>query len=138
MKTYKSKIDFGIILLFVISSAWPIYYCFSRKDGITASLLSLPVIFIFYLFYNTIYTVAKENLNIRFGFLVNNNIDIKTITQISETRSLVSSPAASIDRLEILHGKSGRILVSPKQKKDFIDSLLAINPDIVVKYRKKQ
>jgi len=137
MKTYKSKIDFGIILLFVITSAWPIYYCFIRKDWIAASLLSLPIIFIFYLFYNTIYTVAKENLNIRFGFLVNNNIDIKTITQISETCSLVSSPAASIDRLEILHGKSGRILVSPKQKKDFIDTLLAINPDIVVKYRKK-
>lgn len=138
MKIYKSKIDFGIILLFVITSAWPIYYCFIHEDWITASLLSLPIVFIFYLFYNTIYIIAKENLNVRFGFLVNKNIDIKTITQISETYSLISSPAASIDRLEILYNKSGSVLISPKEKKCFIDNLIAINPNIEVKYRKKQ
>lgn len=44
-------------------------------------------------------------------------------------RGVVYAPALSIDRLEIKY-KGGRVLVSPKDKKRFIDDLRKLNPKI--------
>lgn len=137
MKTYKSKISLGIILVVIISPAWALYECVINKEWVAVILILMSSLTVFYLFFNTIYTIEQENLNVRFGFLVNKNIDIKAISKISETNDLSSAPAASIDRLEIRYNKNDTVLVSPKDKKGFIDSLLAINPNIEVVYRKK-
>ena len=49
---------------------------------------------------------------------MNTNIDIKSIRKIIETYNPLSSPAASIDRLEIFYNKFDSILISPKDKKE--------------------
>ena len=70
-------------------------------------------------------------------FGVNENIEIKTIRKITETYNPLSSPAASIDRIEIFYNKFDSVLISPKKKKEFIEDILKINPNIEVIYRKK-
>ncbi|WP_157802004.1 PH domain-containing protein [Flavobacterium sp. 1] len=85
------------------------------------------------MFFNIKYIIENESLKIGRG----SNIDIKTIRKISETYNPLSSPAASIDQLEIMYNKYDTVLVSAKDKKGFINSLTEINPNIEVVYRKK-
>ncbi|MFC3199468.1 PH domain-containing protein [Parapedobacter deserti] len=52
--------------------------------------------------------------------------------QIEETRTLISAPAPSLDRLEIFYNKFDSIVISPKDKQGFIADLLKLNPEIEV------
>jgi hypothetical protein len=137
MKVYKSKISLVIILPIIILFVYSLYNCIIYNDLIVNILLLILFLTILYLIFNIIYTIENQNLNVKFGFLFNKNIDVNKISKISETNDLSSSPAASIDRLEILYNKYETVLVSPKDKKGFIQSLLVINPNIELVYRKK-
>jgi len=67
--------------------------------------------------------------------LVNTKIPISSINTIKETDNIISSPAASLDRLEIFYGKYDSIIISPMDKNEFIQDLLKINPNIEVDYK---
>ena len=60
-------------------------------------------------------------------------IDIKTIRKVYATRNPLSSPALSINRIAIVYNKYDEVLISPKDRADFIDELLKVNPNIEVK-----
>lgn len=136
MKTYKSKIGLELIIPLVILFSLPIYNFIISKNWENINVLVLPIIIVFLVFFNTKYSIENKNLNVKCSFLVDIIIDIKSIQKISETYNLISSPATSIDRLEIRYNKNDKVLISPKDKKGFIDSLTAINPNIEVVYRK--
>ena len=44
---------------------------------------------------------------------------------------MISSPAASFDRIEITYGKFEEIIISPKHKLKFYEDLQKINPNII-------
>lgn len=137
MKVYKSKISWGIFvpiagvmlvtaIIVGVASLW------------VASVSVLPVaFFIGYMFLSTEYVVTGELLKIRCGFLYDQQLKISSIRQIKETRNPISSPALSLDRIEIKFDKYGSVLISPKEKEAFIDHLKEINPAIEFIPRKK-
>lgn len=104
---------------------------------VSASLLALLLI-IGYLLYDTTYTVENNRLIVRFGFLYKETIEISEIKSIRESNNLLSSPASSLDRLEIKYGRSGSVLISPKEKLAFIETLKALNPEIQIFLKKKK
>jgi hypothetical protein len=53
----------------------------------------------------------------------NTRIDIGSITSVTPTRNARSSPALSLDRLEISYGDDRTILISPREKDQFIAEL---------------
>jgi len=138
MKIYKSKLGLELIIPISILLGSGLYFSFMDKKWNSLFILSIVILFISYIFLSIKYTIEKENLNIKCGFLIKKNIDIKKIKKISETYNPLSSPAASIDRLEIVYNKFDSILISPKDKKTFIDDLRKINPSIEVNYRKNK
>ncbi|QAZ39911.1 hypothetical protein C1M51_11070 [Methylibium sp. Pch-M] len=83
----------------------------------------LPV----WLLVSTRYTVASGNLAIRSGPFVW-RIVARDIIDITSTRSALSSPALSLDRIRIDY-RSGQlprsVLVSPKDKAGFVSALRA-------------
>lgn len=76
------------------------------------------------------YIIEGNTLVIKTGFLVNHKIEISTIKKISKSKSILSAPAASLDRLEIAYQNNQSVLISPKNKKGFIEELKKINPQI--------
>jgi hypothetical protein len=135
---YKSKIglELAIPVFFVLGGvligalinrpSWPIFF------------IIIPIFsFIAYLFLTTKYAILDNELTIKCGFLYHQKIQIDTITKIIETNNPLSSPATSLDRIDIRFKKSGSVMISPKEKQAFIDHLLSINPSIEVKYKKK-
>ncbi len=76
------------------------------------------------------YKIDHQTLRIYAFFIPYKPIDIKTITEITETNSPLSAPASSMNRLKIIHAK-GSILISPKNKNVFLKQLTEINPNII-------
>jgi len=127
MKIYKSKIDWWlIIIIFVV-------FCYPIIDGIVSKQYSLSLVFtgilflIFFLFKSIQYKIEGESLTIWWK-----KIDIKTIKKVYATKNPLSSPALSLDRIAVVYNKFDEVLISPKERADFIQELLKINPNIVV------
>jgi hypothetical protein len=85
-----------------------------------------------YFFYNLKYIIKEEELIVRMGFITDTKIAVKSIRKIEKSRSLLSAPALSIDRLLITFNTFDDIIVSPKDKFAFVDALKMINPDIEI------
>lgn len=138
MKVYKSKLGLELIIPILLLFGNGLYASIIERKWVAFFIISTTISFICYLFLSIKYAIEKENLNVKCGFFINQNIDIKTISKISETYNPLSSPAASIDRLEIKYNKSDSVLISPKDKIAFINDLKVINPIIEVEFRKNK
>ena len=80
--------------------------------------VGLPVWFLI----NTTYTISADTLHIRsgpFSWVVPR----AGITSIQPSRSPISSPALSLDRIEIRYGAGQMVLVSPIDKEGFTAAL---------------
>lgn len=133
-KVFKSKIDIALPILILSGLISPFVVMLREQDWIGLGILILTLLFPTYLFLTTDYTIIGENLKVRSGFLVNKNISIKAIKSIVKTDSLWSAPATSItDRIEIVYDESKKVVISPKEKHDFMNELLKLNPNIEVK-----
>ena len=128
MKKYKSGISYGLLGAIIVIMIAPIIFLPFNILGMIINLLVL--VFIFHLFWNTYYIIDGKDLIIKSGFLVHKKLAINLISKISETSSIMSAPAASFDRLEINYGNYSSIIISPKNKSDFINDILKINPVI--------
>ena len=82
--------------------------------------LGFPV----WLAFSTIYSVTRTHLIVRSGPF-RWTIERASIQDIQPTRSVISSPALSLDRLEIRYGSGQSLLVSPADKQGFLDALSA-------------
>ena len=132
MKIFKSKIDwwFGLILVY------PIFLSITALlEGEWIGLLGLAGVvgFILILSKTTQYIINENQLIVKSTWIVNQRIDISKITKIEKSNSILSSPALSLDRLLVRYNKYDEILISPKEKIEFIDELLKINPNIEIK-----
>lgn len=138
MKVYKSKIGIELVA-FISLVLGGVALLLAYKGHWLGLLFVLPeAAFVVYLFMNTYYTVDGKTLKIKAGMLFNSSVDIDSIRKIAETNNLLSSPAASLDRLEIAYGRFDSVLISPEEKQAFINHMLAINPSIEVHYKAKQ
>lgn len=136
MKKYPSKISYGllsIILIVLIGSTIPLLSS-PVWTGLIINLLLL--LFVAHIFSNTYYLIDGKFLLVKSGFIINKKIDIEMVKSIKETSSLISAPALSFDRLEVNWGKYTGIVISPKEKHEFIEHMTSINPQIEVLIKK--
>lgn len=121
---------FGLVLLF------PIFFTgesILAGEWIDIVVLGFVVGLILFLSKTTRYIINENILVVKSTWIVNERIDISKITKIEKTNSVLSAPALSLDRLRIRYNKYDEVLVSPKEKKEFIDELFKINPNIEIK-----
>lgn len=93
-------------------------------------LVLLELFFFEWMFRSTYYVIEGETLLIRSSFITW-RIPIREIRSVTPTRSAVSSPALSLDRLRIDYG-SKAILVSPEPRDRFLAALRSVNPAVTV------
>nr|WP_298792182.1 PH domain-containing protein [uncultured Allomuricauda sp.] len=138
MKRYPSKISYGLLIFVLASLIAGTIPLISNGNWVVFSINLTVLVFVLYVFFSVHYVVERNTLVVRIGFLIMKRIEISTIKIIAESNSWISSPAASLDRLNIIYKKHGSILVSPKDKEGFIRELTRINPDIEVNYKLNQ
>lgn len=118
IKVYKSKTGLELIFILLLIFTFPIYDLISNQEW--NGVLIIIVVFLSLIFSCTtiIYTIENESLTIKFFFIFKTKVEIKSISKIVETYNPLSSPAASIDRLEIFYNKFDSLLTAPKYKKE--------------------
>ena len=130
MKRYNSKIGKGLIIILAAVLGGVSILMILTINWWGLAVVSLTAGFIAYTFLTTYYTISDHILKIKCGFMINKSIPINDIIKISESNNPVSSPANSIDRLEIKYSIKESILISPKDKVGFINHIQSINPKI--------
>jgi len=78
------------------------------------------------MYFFTYYTFENSFLHIRCGLMINIKINYKNIVSVKDSKSLISSPALSMDRIEIKYYENSYhnfLIISPERKQEFIDTL---------------
>lgn len=135
IKKFPSKVSYGLLVTVFIVFFTPLFlnyiYCGVSKNMILMSLFLILIFsLIMYMFLNTEYTIETYQLKIRCGFFKYKPIAISDIKEIKKSSNIISSPAASFDRIEIKYGKFDEIIISPKHKNQFAECLTNLNPKI--------
>jgi len=140
-KEFASKIDAWLIVLLAIAVLYPIgigifVLITDHKHGMAGFLATLGssilvALIVWLLAIPVLYTVADGLVKVRAGKLIRVNVAIKDIVEVSPSRSLISSPALSMDRLAIKVSKNGSaklaVLISPDEKSEFMILLSRID-----------
>lgn len=133
MKRFKSKVDIKLVMIVVaIVFIASLPFILTPNAGFAGFVINGITLLIFAdMVINTEYIIDGKILRVKCGHLIKQQCNIMDITAVKPTRTLVSSPAMSLDRLELkLRDKS--IIISPKDKTGFVDALRAVNPEIKV------
>lgn len=128
-RIFRSKIDTWLVY-FLLTTAVPAFYgVYSAFRGAPAPMAvwTLMVVtalygFVLWVFSTTTYTVTDTRLVIRSGPF-RWTIARDQIHSVHETRNPLSSPALSLDRLEIGYGDGRTVRVSPRDKAGFMHAL---------------
>lgn len=128
-KRFPSKIDawlvatgFAGMAVAVVALGFSLY---AEPDSPTTIVAVVMVLLVFALvvstFLNTYYDVDRDTLTVRSGPF-RWRVPLDAIDSVKPTRSPLSSPALSLDRLDIRYGKR-RIMVSPADKHGFLKAI---------------
>ena len=102
------------------------------KPGKGQLIIMIAVIlFVGWIWFGTGYEISENELKISCGPF-RQRIPLHEIREIKRTRSPLSSPACSLDRMEIKYGKSKRVMISPVDKEGFIKMLIGKSPQILL------
>ncbi|MES2305609.1 MAG: PH domain-containing protein [Gemmatimonadota bacterium] len=82
--------------------------------------LGLPL----WMLLGTSYTIDGDTLIVRCGPQVQ-RVPLRLVTKVVATRSILSAPALSLDRLAISYGKGQSVVISPREKSAFLKALVA-------------
>jgi len=129
-KVFRSKVDWWIRLLLGLAIAGLFVACatviLEGADPIETTVTILACIaglaLIVWVLVGTVYSVERGTLIVRSGPM-RWKIPIDEITSVEATRSPLSSPALSLDRLRIRYGKRRRIMISPADKAGFLRAI---------------
>ena len=137
VRKYKSKVSYGLLIAISLIMFGPLMfklsdYTLNTQRIFGVLLLLITFAWILHMFLTTLYTVDNTKLRIMSGFFSYKPIEISEIKRITKTNNIISSPAASFDRIEIHYGKFKSIIISPKDKLNFCKDLNELNPEIKI------
>lgn len=131
-EVYCSKVDWWLALLIfgitvgsivpalMVEYSWP-------AVGLTAFVVAIEVVVL----WGFRYVVEDDRLTVVSCFCIKERYALAGLKEIAATHCLLSSPAASLDRLELsFEGRS--VIISPKRKAEFVAHLQRLNPTVKV------
>ena len=125
----RSKIDAWLLVVISLAMVLTLSATYSAASHATGMSVLLPMLiaaftlgFLAWVLLATKYRIHNKCLTVRSGPFVW-KIPVAEITRMTPTKSPISSPALSLDRLQIEYGKGKVILVSPPDQQLFIRAI---------------
>lgn len=130
---FRSKISVWFTISVVLPLGFAVVMAF--LDPWYVSLTMLPVLILSVpIYFRTFYKIQNINqLNVVCGLFYNKTFSIDDIVSLRPSSNVMSSPALSLDRLEIRFRDKKTVLISPVKPDQFIALLCSINPAIEVR-----
>ena len=130
-KIYRSRVSVGLCVFvygLILICFCPMFFDFNWG---VFTMLVLVLFFVTWLLLGIRYVIDGDELIVK--HLITNRFDIKKLMSIKRSQSLLSSPAASLDRIELRFSKPRlSLLISPRNQKEVIHDLITVNPNIEV------
>lgn len=139
MKTvYPTKVSATLVLIISLIMGCILVPYAIKSLWIPFTIILILHFLLLFMLANIKYVITESQLIIdqSLGKWGKEVIDISTIKSIEPTHTILSAPASSLDRLRISYNKYDDIIISPRQKEEFIRQLQSINPQIVFKEKK--
>ena len=128
---FKSKIDTWVLVLtFGITAMAVLPLCFISFSWWDVLLPFIVLLFLVDMFCNTKYAIKDDKLLIQCGHFMKECYPILSIKKIEDSNSWESAPALSVSRIRITFVDGKSILVSPKNKKGFVDAIAKVNNSV--------
>lgn len=129
---YKSKVDIWLVAVIVAVTIGPMIPVMVGGDVWMPLVVSGAVLLLALYFICSIsYVIEASTLTVRCGVFHSGRYDIGKVHKIERTRSAISAPAASLDRIAVyFKGDSWPLVVSPRDRAGFVKRLTEINPEI--------
>ena len=132
---YTSKIDTWLAVTLLFSMVICVFasYQLVKTGQLAAILAAVPILAIgvglpFWLVMTTTYSLNKDRLFIKTGPF-KWVVPLEAITKITPSSSLLASPALSVDRLRIVYGNGSSVMISPRNKEQFISEIESLRGD---------
>lgn len=134
---YYSKKDAWLVALVIAAILIPLliglFHLFAPVGnlwvaGTTLLIGAVMLVLVLLLTYPLYYEITPSALTIRCGILVRQQIPLNSIREVFPTKSPLSAPAWSLDRLRVNYernGEGGYALISPKDKPSFMQELVS-------------
>lgn len=126
---YRSAVDWWFYAVTAASAVVVALAVFALlKSGqvgqiVVASLTALVAVGLpLWLLASTYYRVNAGSLEVRSGPF-RWSIPLSEITEVRRSRSVLSSPALSLDRMEVKYGRGRSILLSPRDSGGFLNAI---------------
>jgi len=98
-----------------------------RPGAVAIATLAGSIGLVAWIFLTTSYRLSDRDLHITSGpFRI--RVPLAQIQRITPTRSVLSAPALSLDRLEIAYGNGQVVVISPKDHRAFFAAVAARAP----------
>ena len=139
MKTvYPTKVSATLVLIISLIMGCILVPYAIKNLWIPFTIILILHFLLLFMLANIKYVITESQLIIdqSLGKWGKEVIDISTIKSIEPTHTILGAPASSLDRLRISYNKYDDIIISPRQKEEFIRQLQSINPQIVFKEKK--
>jgi hypothetical protein len=132
---YRSKADAWLVAVLAAAMAVSSYATFAVFSAghpaawwIAAGTVGAGIVLPLSLLLSTHYTLEPRQLVVQSGPF-QWRIPLADITAITPTSSPLSSPALSLDRLRIDYGQGRSLMVSPRNKEQFVHAIEAARRD---------
>ena len=107
-----------------------------KDQDLTSLYIGVPVAgLLLWIWFTTYYVIERNSLVVRSAF-IHKIIPVYEIKSIRRTFNPLSSPALSLDRLEIQYGNGKMVLISPENREKFLEELKKMNPSIIIVLKK--
>lgn len=134
---FRSRIDTWVKWLFLGSILVAVWSIFQEPNQPVPPAFEIGlrlfvaafVAFMLWIYYGTWYDLTPTHLLIRSGPL-RVTIALATIESVEPTRSPLSSPALSLDRLRIRYDRYGFTMISPEESRRFLTELTRREPSL--------
>ena len=126
---YRSKVDSWLIasvVVVAVAHAWAATVLINAANW-TAIAIFIPIAIValglpVWILVGTHYTLSPASLEVCCGPF-RYQVPIDRIQEIRPSRSMLSSPALSLDRLEVIYGNNESVLTSPLHRERFLAEL---------------
>lgn len=132
---FQSKKDwwaYPVFLGIIVAVFIPLF----KDQDLTSLYIGVPVTgLLLWIWFTTYYVIERNSLVVRSAF-IHKIIPVYEIKSIRRTFNPLSSPALSLDRLEIQYGNGKMVLISPENREKFLEALKKMNPSIIIVLKK--
>lgn len=124
---YRSKVDFWLVAVVYGVTVMSCLPCaVYGLNWVVIGILSVLVVAETCVLFGIRYVIDGCMLEVNCCGLSREKYDLRNLTEMKPTHSILSAPAASLDRLELRFGKRRFVIVSPYKKNEFVKHIKTI------------